>query len=84
MQTLSTATKTQVADSISHVISYGDAGACMMRAIKVIGRQNLPRDAREMSFAAQDYLAETAESDRNSHELVEHMLTAPRRAEWPA
>lgn len=83
MQTISQTTKDQLAQSIDYIIEFGDGQLCVMRAVKLMGRDNLPRRADEMSYAAQDYMNETPKKDRDSHKLIDYMTTAPRRPEWP-
>lgn len=64
-------------------LSY-DGVTWTMQAIVVFGRHDLPRDAREMSFAAQDYERLTNTADRTVEGIIDAMLHSPRKAEWPS
>lgn len=54
-----------------------------LQAIVVFGRADLPRSAREMSFAAQDYERMTDPGDRTVEGIIDAMLHSPRKDEWP-
>lgn len=80
---MNTQTREQIAPMLTTAITYGDADGAVMRIMQVT-KGNLPRDAREMSFAAQDYMADTKVKDRTELGLLDHMITAERREGWPA
>lgn len=76
-------TRDHIARQITATLHFDTPDVPVMRVIQSCGATGLPRDARELSFASQDYYRETPASDRDAHALIDHMLTAERRPEWP-
>lgn len=56
----------------------------VIQALRVYGRTNTPRPSNLMHYAAQDYARETPVEDRTPDGIIDAMLNAPPRKDWPS